>query len=97
MLFVGELIWDKWNVEHIARHDVLPEEVEEVCNKNPFVSETHSGRLRLIGLTKNDRMLTIIVAPKELGTYYPVTARPASRKERRKYKEQKGGENYDTN
>jgi hypothetical protein len=36
-------------------------------------------------------MLTVILAPTdEPGIYYPVTARPADRKERRQYREQRG-------
>jgi hypothetical protein len=39
-------------------------------------------------------MLAVILDPEEEeGVYYPVTARPASRKERRLYREQKGGRN----
>jgi len=31
MLFIRALLWDDWNEEHIARHGVEREEVEEVC------------------------------------------------------------------
>lgn len=91
MLFVRRLIWDTWNSVHIARHDVIPDEVEEVCHGNPITSQTYQGRLRVIGPTSHQRMLTVILAPMdERGVYYPVTARPADRKERRQYREQRG-------
>jgi uncharacterized DUF497 family protein len=91
---VEQLIWEEWNVEHIARHDVRPQEVEEVCHGQFVASATYGGRLRLIGRTANGRMLTIILAPEGEGNYYPVTARPASRKECRRYDElqAEGGE-----
>jgi uncharacterized protein len=89
MLSVRRLIWDAWNVAHIARHDVIPEEVEEVCHDQPMTSETYKGRLRVVGLTQSGRILTVILAPTaEQGVYYPITARPADRKERRNYREE---------
>jgi uncharacterized DUF497 family protein len=89
MLSVRRLIWDAWNVAHIARHDVIPEEVEEVCHDQPITSETYKGRLRVVGLTQSGRILTVILAPTpDAGVYYPVTARPADRKERGNYREE---------
>lgn len=92
MIDVRQLIWDDSNVAHIARHEVVPEEVEDVCHDAPIVSETYAGRLRVIGRTARGRILTVILAPESEGAYYVVTARPASRKERRLYQEQMGGE-----
>jgi hypothetical protein len=41
-------------------------------------------------------MLSIVLDPEEEPeVYYPITARPASRKERRYYREKKGGEKRD--
>jgi uncharacterized DUF497 family protein len=57
----------------------------------PVTSQTYNGRIRVIGPTHNHRMLTVILAPTdEPGIYYPVTARPADRKERRNYDEPRG-------
>jgi uncharacterized DUF497 family protein len=89
MLSVRRLIWDAWNVAHIARHRVIPEEVEEVCHDKPVTSETYKGRLRVVGLTRSGRILTVILAPTpDADVYYPITARPADRKERRNYQEE---------
>ncbi|MCL4544783.1 MAG: hypothetical protein M1118_09355 [Chloroflexi bacterium] len=45
------------------------------------------------GPTLLGRMLTVILDPEpEPDVYYPVTARPASRQERRHYQETRGGE-----
>lgn len=93
MIHVRRLIWDDWNVAHIARHDVTPAEVEEVCHGSPIADETYADRLRLIGATVNGNLLTVILAPQnEVAVYYPVTARPSSKKERRRYRARKGGE-----
>lgn len=93
MTYIRRLIWDDWNVAHIARHEVVPEEVEEVCHAKPVTSESYKGRLRVVGPTQRARMLTVILAPQgDEGIYYPVTARPADRKERTNYRQQRQGE-----
>lgn len=91
---VEQLIWEEWNVEHIARHAVTPQELEAICHGQFVASATYGGRLRLIGRTADGRLLTIILAPEGAGIYCPVTARPASRKERHRYDElhAEGGE-----
>jgi uncharacterized protein len=91
MLTIRRLIWDAWNVGHIARHRVTPEEVEEVCQGDPVTSQTYKGRIRVVGPTRSRTMLTVILAPTdEQGIYYPITARPADRKERRHYNDARG-------
>ena len=42
MIVVRRLTWDSWNVPHIARHGVVPQEVEEVCHGNPEQLQGHS-------------------------------------------------------
>ncbi len=94
MILIRRLIWEPSNVTHIARHQVIPEEVEEACHGEHYTDEGKKGRVRLIGPTTSGRILAVILDPEEEeGVYYPVTARPASRKERRLHQEQKGGAN----
>ena len=93
MVIVRLLMWDAFNVKHMAaRHGVTPEDVEQVCHGEHFTTQEHTGHLRVIGPTPDGWMLTIILDPEpEPGVYYPVTARPASRKERQLYQDAKGG------
>jgi len=87
------LIWDEWNVAHIARHQVTSEEVEEVCQSNPLVQQGYHGRTVVVGHTRDGRMLEVVLDPEpEEGVYYVVTAHPASRKDRALYQKEKGGE-----
>ena len=58
MLRIRELLFDDWNEDHIARHHVVPEEVEDACLGDPFVSRTREGRLRVIGQTAAGRYLS---------------------------------------
>ncbi len=56
------------------------------------VRQTYDERLLLIGPALNGRMLVVILGPtKKRGVYYPVTARPASKKERNLYRTNIGG------
>lgn len=92
MLTVNRLVWDSWNVTHIARHAVTPEEVEEVCHGDHVLGQAYGGRLMLIGSTTGGRILAVILNPQaEPAVYYPITARDADRKERRLYRAEKGG------
>ena len=93
MLNISRLFWNEWNVAHIARHSVTPEEVEQVCHIDPIVQKGKEGRLLVFGPTENRRMLTVILDPvEEKGVYYPVTAYKASKKLIKIYLNQKGGE-----
>jgi uncharacterized protein len=86
MLVVHRLIWDAWNTAHIARHEVTPEEVEEMCQAYPQTEGAKKGRIRVTGRTSNGRVISAFLDPEpEEGVYYPVSARVASRKERRAY------------
>ena len=86
---IRRLIWDDWNTAHIARHAVVPDEVEEVCRGDFIMREGHSERIMLIGPTEAGRLLAVILSDEGEDTYYPVTARPASRQERRLYRHER--------
>lgn len=92
MIYVRKLRWNGWNVAHIARHEVEPSEVEEVCHGLYIARASYKERLMLIGSTKAARMIAVVLESEGDGIYYPITARVASRKERRLYLEEKGGE-----
>ena len=89
MIFVDRLVWNNENIAHIARHKVIPDEVEEVCHGQHIVRRTYNDRFLLIGPTESGRMLAVVLGPtKKKNCYYPVTARPASDKEIRLYDEE---------
>ena len=90
MLYIRQLLFDDWNEDHIAQHNVTPEEVEQAALGAPFVSKTREGRLRIMGQTDSGRYLTIIIAHHGRGVYYPITARDATIAERRLYQRQAG-------
>ena len=63
MLVVRRLIWDAWNIAHIARHDVTSGEAEEVCHSNPITLASYSGRIIAVGATRANRMLAVVLEP----------------------------------
>ena len=48
------------------------------------------GRIRVVGPTSTGRMLAVILAPRERGVYYTVTAHNANSGEQQRYHELKG-------
>ncbi len=90
---IDHLVWDAWNRDHLTKHQVLPEEVDEVVAGEPTYRETYKGRLLVVGPTTSGRMLAIVIGrvPGQRANYYVFSARPASRKERTAYTQQKGG------
>jgi uncharacterized DUF497 family protein len=90
-----ELVWDSFNEAHIKeRHQLTRAEVEEVAYgpaENLKVQSTYGGRFFVTGPKADKRLLVIILASKGPGKYYPVSARPADKKERQEYRAWKAG------
>lgn len=90
---IGELIWPEERVEHIARHGVSPEEVEEVCFGRPLVLRAKSRGENLVyyvlGQTEAGRYLFCAVIRLADGKGYPVTAREMTANEKRRYRKRK--------
>ncbi|HVC36031.1 MAG TPA: hypothetical protein VNE40_01105 [Candidatus Dormibacteraeota bacterium] len=85
-MLVRQLIWDNWNIAHIARHSVMPAEVEELCQADPQTEVANKGRIRITGATNKGRIISAFLDPEpDTSAYYTVSARDASKKERRSY------------
>jgi len=87
---IRELLWPRDRIEHIARHDVTPDEVEEVCFGQPLIQRAKSHGENpvyyVLGQTNVGRFLFSVVIQFPDGKGYPVTARPMTDKERRRYR-----------
>ncbi len=59
MLF-NSFEWDEGNIEHILRHNVVPDEVEEACINKPHVRRTADKRYLVYGVTYNGRYLFVV-------------------------------------
>ena len=81
------LIWDEANEAHIARHQVAPDEVEDVVHdRRARVLRTPSGRRLVIGRTNAGRWLLVVLAPAGADQSYPITARDLTPAEKRRYR-----------
>jgi hypothetical protein len=85
MIRIVRIAWDDRSVDHIARHDVTQDEVEQVIASTMFITRGRDDTYRAIGQTFGGRYLTVIVAPRGGGVFYVVTARDADPIERRAY------------
>ena len=75
-------LWDAGNIDHIARHDVLPEEVEQVLENDPFDVSRYirHGEERLNQVGETDAGRVLVVVSTERGEFIRVvTAHPADR------------------
>ncbi|MBI4091672.1 MAG: hypothetical protein HY427_00470 [Candidatus Levybacteria bacterium] len=98
MISIRKLIWDVWNIQHIARHHIVPDEVEEVCHREPLVLRgQQKGRLVLMGPTEAKRMLSVILEAKGQGKYYPITAYETDQSDIALYSRLQGGGKDDKN
>jgi len=86
-MVIERLVWDDWNRRYIARHEIIPEEVEQVITNEYVFFPSHKGRVVVIGLSDAGRALHITLAAREAQIYYVVTARVADRKERAYYQQ----------
>ena len=83
------LVWDKWNLEHIKKHNVSKYEVEVAFKNKELLTESYKGRILIISRTKKGRILTIALSFEKQKDAYLVSARDSSKKERGKYNENK--------
>ena len=90
---IHEFIWPEDRIDHIAQHGVIPEEVEEVCFGKALVqkarSEGENPVYYVLGQTDAGRYLFCVVIQFPDGNGYPLTARPMTTKEKRRFRKWK--------
>jgi uncharacterized DUF497 family protein len=87
---ITELEWDDENINHIARHNVNPEEVEDVCfGLNLSERESHN-RYILGGQTSSGRYINVVIERAGWGTFRPITAFEMDEKQKARYRKRMG-------
>jgi uncharacterized protein len=90
---IHEFVWPQDRIDHIALHGVTPEEVEQVCFGRPLVqraiSQGENPVYYILGQTDEGRYVFAVVIRFPDGKGYPVTARPMTDKEKRRYRQWK--------
>ena len=88
---IRSILWPDDRIEHIARHAVTPEEFEQVCFGNSLVqrakSEGENPVYYVLGQTEAGRHLFCVVIAFPDGNGFPITARPMTDKEKRRYRQ----------
>jgi uncharacterized DUF497 family protein len=91
---IDEFVWPQSQIDHIAEHGVTPEEFEEVCSgKSLFFrapSEGENPVYYVLGRTRAGRYLFCVVIRFADGNGYPVSARPMTDKEKRRFRNWRG-------
>lgn len=79
------LVWNDWNKEHIKKHLVTISEAEEAYDKSNLVAKGKDNRVLILSKIKNGKMIALFLSFKKQPLPYVVSARDASKKERRIY------------
>jgi len=86
-MLINNLEWDDYRIEHIAQHQVDPDEVWEVCEDSWHLAHREGrNRYRLYGQTAAGRYLFVVLEHVEGAVYKPITAREMTRNEKRNYR-----------
>jgi uncharacterized DUF497 family protein len=84
---ITEFEWDDDNIEHMARHNVSPDEVENVAfDDEPWVKIGRGETRYLLGYTVGGRYLFVVYILKGKGKARVITAMDMDEKTRRLYK-----------
>ncbi|MDP3063821.1 MAG: hypothetical protein Q8O40_11530 [Chloroflexota bacterium] len=82
---ISELEWDDDNIEHVARHSVTPQEIEEVCFGVHVSRREGRQRYILSGQSHAGRYLNVVVERLNKGLFRPITAFEMSESYKRRY------------
>jgi len=96
---IETLVWDDFNEAHIwERHRFTRAQVEAICfgdSEDIQVEHTYGGRFLIVGPGADSNLYAVVLGPEGENTFYPVNARRAAPKERRKYSEWKAGTKHE--
>jgi hypothetical protein len=87
---IGELNWDDNNIEHITRHGVAPQEVEDVCFGFHIYVRESGQRYVISGQSISGRYLNVVIERIGKGIFRPITAFEMSESYKRRYKRKLG-------
>lgn len=85
---ITDFEWDEHNTAHIARHQVTPEEVEDVFLGKFEILRNREKTYLALGSSATGRYLTVVFVVKKTSdgpVIRVITARPMSRAEKRGY------------
>ncbi len=88
---IESLLWPEDRIEHIARHNVSPEEFDQVCFGRALLlrakAQGPNPVYHVLGQTDAGRYVFCVVIAFPDGYGYPVTARTMTAREQRRYRQ----------
>jgi uncharacterized DUF497 family protein len=83
---IDSLYWDDENIEKISKHNVSPQEVEDVCFETHIIRREGDRRYILSGQSANGRYLNVVIERVHKGSFRPITAFEMSENYKRRYR-----------
>jgi uncharacterized DUF497 family protein len=83
---IVELEWDDVNIGHIARHNVTPKEIEDVCSGLNISEKQGNNRYILSGQSGEGRYLNVVVERIRKGLFRPITAYQMNERQKARYR-----------
>jgi uncharacterized protein len=84
---ITEFEWNESNIEHILRHNVSPDEVEDVAfDDEPWIKKGRKGTRYMLGYTAAGRYLFTVYVIKSKGIATVITSMDMDEKTRKLYK-----------
>ena len=95
---ISEFVWNNDIIEHIARHNATPEEVEEICFGKPLIIKSKQPSKGInpiyyaLGRTESGRYLFVMFIYFKRGKAMVVTARDMDHDEQKYYRRHSNNE-----
>jgi uncharacterized DUF497 family protein len=86
---IESLEWDDNNTEHITRHGVSQDEVEDICYSRHVGRKNGKTRYVLSGQTREGRYLNIVIQLVYQNEYRPITAYPMNETQKTSFRKAK--------
>jgi len=82
----GSFRWNGWNVDHVSKHGVEPDDAEEVvlAARAPFPSYEGDGKWLVRGQTSSGTYIQVIYVVDSDGRFYIIHARQLTHSEKRR-------------
>jgi len=87
---IKDFDWDDNNIDHISRHRVTPDEVEDVAfDDDPWIRKGKKGIRYMLGYTVGGRYLYVVYVLKSNDIARAITAMDMDDKTRKLYKKRR--------
>jgi uncharacterized DUF497 family protein len=83
---IRDFEWDDDNLDHIAEHELTPDEVESCARGLPKIRRSRDGRYVALGHTAEGRYLLVVFVYQGGGRVRVITTRDMKLSERRLYR-----------